>query len=279
MRVPNQPEGASHALLMWSASCVSRRRGPEHVEVLKTRIVKRATEDRGLPDTGAAGLGRYRNRGVGCNAARRYPAVPQGANRGRFVARGEGAPCWKIHHGSAPDPLGLPACLPAQCLAACATRLPAMSHPKPPVIRMFEGVSAGRRRNMQAIRGTDTKPEMAVRRLLHGKGYRYRLHRRDLPGKPDLVFPARRKIIEVRGCFWHRHSGCRSASTPATRSDYWQTKFATNVARDERNLAALRAAGWSVLVVWECEVANPSLARRLTGFLGPPGQQTRSSKA
>jgi G:T-mismatch repair DNA endonuclease (very short patch repair protein) len=86
-----------------------------------------------------------------------------------------------------------------------------------------------------------------------------------------VVFPARRRIIEIRGCFWHRHPGCRCASTPATRSEYWQTKFATNVARDVRNLAALHAAGWSLLVVWEFDVANPSLAERLTEFLGPPG--------
>jgi G:T-mismatch repair DNA endonuclease (very short patch repair protein) len=91
-----------------------------------------------------------------------------------------------------------------------------------------------------------------------------------------VVFPARRRIIEIRGCFWHRHPGCKCASTPATRWEYWQTKFATNVARDMRNLAVLHAAGWSVLVVWECEVANPSLAERLTEFLGPPGRNTRS---
>jgi DNA mismatch endonuclease Vsr len=143
----------------------------------------------------------------------------------------------------------------------------------------FADVSPSRSRNMRAIRGKNTKPEMAVRRLLHAKGYRYRLHRRDLPGKPDLVFPARRKIIEVRGCFWHRHPGCRCASVPATRKEYWQTQFATNVARDERNLTALRAAGWLVHVIWECEVTHPSLALRLIGFLGPPGRQTRSSKA
>ncbi len=137
----------------------------------------------------------------------------------------------------------------------------------------FPDVPDARRRAMSAIRSQNTGPEMAVRRLLHSMGYRYRLHRRDLPGKPDVVLPERRKIVEVRGCFWHQHPDptCRSASMPKTRSEFWRAKFEGNVARDHRNEQALTDLGWSVLVIWECEVRRPDLEHRLRRFLGPPG--------
>ena len=121
---------------------------------------------------------------------------------------------------------------------------------------------------MQANRGKDTKPEMVVRRLVHAMGYRYRLHRKDLPGKPDIVFGPRRKVVEVRGCFWHRHAGCKFAYMPKTRQMFWKTKFDGNVARDARNTLALENAGWRVLTVWECETSGLTvLADRLRSFL------------
>lgn len=123
---------------------------------------------------------------------------------------------------------------------------------------------------MAAITGKNTRPEMIVRRLVHRMGYRYRLHAANLPGRPDLVFPGRRKIIEVRGCFWHRHPGCALTATPATRSDFWQAKFQATVSRDACNLIALEASGWAVMVIWECELKNPLLANRIRTFLGPP---------
>lgn len=140
-----------------------------------------------------------------------------------------------------------------------------------PLVRpSFADVPPARRRNLAAVAGKHTTPERAVRRLLFGLGYRFRLHRRDLPGTPDIVFSGRRKIIEVRGCFWHRHPdpACRNAVLPKVRAEWWAAKLARNVARDEQNMAALRAAGWSVLVVWECEVRDAAaLAARLRSFL------------
>lgn len=135
-----------------------------------------------------------------------------------------------------------------------------------------DNVSDARRANMRAIKGKDTRPELIVRRMLHRVGYRFRLHSRVLPGRPDIVFPARRKAIEVRGCFWHRHSDplCRNAVLPRTRRKWWEAKLAANVARDGRNLAMLEALGWEVLVIWECEVASSGLTGRLASFLGPP---------
>src|SRR4051812_7053306 len=106
-----------------------------------------------------------------------------------------------------------------------------------------------RRRNMSAIKGKDTKPEMIVRQMVHGMGYRYRLHRKDLPGKPDMVFPGSRKIIEIHGCYWHMHDCPLGAVIPKTNTEFWQTKRLSNVARDKRNAAALEELGWKVLVV------------------------------
>ena len=123
---------------------------------------------------------------------------------------------------------------------------------------------------MSRIRGKDTKPELALRRALHALGYRYRLHGRGLPGRPDLVFRQRRCAIFVHGCFWHRH-GCAKATTPKSRQDYWLPKFAANVERDRRNHARLEEAGWRVFVAWECEVAkDANLLARIAAFLGPP---------
>jgi DNA mismatch endonuclease, patch repair protein len=130
--------------------------------------------------------------------------------------------------------------------------------------------AADRSKNMSRIRSTDTHPEMLVRRLLHGLGYRYALHRRDLPGVPDLVFPSRRKVILVHGCFWHQHRGCVDGRIPKSRVDYWEPKLRRNVKRDRRNVSKLRRDGWRVLKVWECEVSDVEEVRaRLIRFLGP----------
>ncbi len=106
---------------------------------------------------------------------------------------------------------------------------------------------------MRAVKSKDTAPEMVVRRLVHGLGYRYRLHRRDLPGNPDLVFPGPRKIVLVNGCFWHGHDCARGARQPKANSEYWKAKINCNVERDQRNFRALQKAGWQVLIIWECE--------------------------
>lgn len=124
---------------------------------------------------------------------------------------------------------------------------------------------------MRAVRSRDTKPEMAVRRLLHRMGYRYRLHRKDLPGRPDIVLGPRRKLVFVHGCFWHGHTCPRGARQPATNSQYWSAKIRGNVERYQRQLEQLEAAGWSALTVWECEIADESaLAARLSRFLDSP---------
>ncbi|WP_205590052.1 very short patch repair endonuclease [Sphingomonas paeninsulae] len=112
-------------------------------------------------------------------------------------------------------------------------------------------ISDARRRNMAAIRGTNTKPELVLRRGLHAMGLRYRLHSRSLPGKPDLVFPGRRTVIFVNGCFWHGHA-CHLFKWPKTRADFWRTKIGGNIVRDQKVRAALAAVGWRVLDVWEC---------------------------
>lgn len=123
---------------------------------------------------------------------------------------------------------------------------------------------------MSRIRGKDTKPEMAVRRLVHGLGYRYRLHAKELPGRPDLVFRPRRKVIFVHGCFWHRHEGCpknRIPKSPETR-DFWRDKLNGNAHRDQLNETTLRRTGWGVLVIWECETKDlEQLTERVRAFL------------
>ncbi len=109
---------------------------------------------------------------------------------------------------------------------------------------------------MSRIRGKDTQPELALRKALHRLGLRYRLHGAGLPGKPDLVFPRYRTVVFVHGCFWHRHAGCKIASTPKSNMSFWLEKFEKNIARDARVTAQLEATGWKVLVVWECELAS-----------------------
>lgn len=113
-----------------------------------------------------------------------------------------------------------------------------------------------RSRMMAGIRGKDTKPEMLVRQALFAGGLRFRLHRRDLPGAPDIALPGRKVAIFVHGCFWHRHERCRYAKLPATRSEFWKAKLEGNVERDERAIEALRAMGWRVLIVWECAIRD-----------------------
>ena len=121
---------------------------------------------------------------------------------------------------------------------------------------------------MAKIRGRDTKPEIIVRRLLHHRGFRYRLHAKELPGKPDIVFRPRRKAVFVHGCFWHQHEGCRDGTLPKTRVDYWKRKFAQNRERDAAALAALGRMGWETIVVWECETRDPdAVLARLLRFL------------
>jgi DNA mismatch endonuclease (patch repair protein) len=123
---------------------------------------------------------------------------------------------------------------------------------------------------MAKVRGRDTRPEMTVRRLLHKLGYRYRIHVRDLPGKPDIAFRRRRKVIFVHGCFWHGHPGCKRAREPQSNSHFWGKKLEANRRRDASQLQALRGAGWDALVVWECEIRDGErLADSLQGFLGP----------
>jgi DNA mismatch endonuclease (patch repair protein) len=105
---------------------------------------------------------------------------------------------------------------------------------------------------MSGIKGKDTAPELKVRSFLHKSGFRFRLHRKDLPGKPDVVLPKYNACIFVHGCFWHRHKGCKLASEPKSREEFWNRKFSENVARDQRNIKALEGAGWRVAVLWEC---------------------------
>jgi DNA mismatch endonuclease (patch repair protein) len=136
--------------------------------------------------------------------------------------------------------------------------------------------AAGQRRIMQAIRSKDTKPELRVRRLLHALGYRFRVHLKELPGKPDIAFTRRRKVIFVHGCFWHGHQaeGCPDGSRPRSNTGYWNPKLDRNAERDRSNAEALIAAGWEVLTVWACETLDDEALRgRLTGFLGDPISQ------
>jgi DNA mismatch endonuclease (patch repair protein) len=124
-----------------------------------------------------------------------------------------------------------------------------------------------RRQMMAGFTSKNTKPEMLVRRVLHRLGYRFRLHRRDLPGKPDIVLPRHGLAILVHGCFWHQHTGCRDARMPRTRQDYWTAKFKRNVERDEQTVMALTALGWRVVVIWECEARNPQLESELRAIM------------
>ena len=123
---------------------------------------------------------------------------------------------------------------------------------------MVDRISAEHRSwNMSRIRATNTRPELAVRSLLHRLGYRFRLHRSDLPGKPDIVLPKHKTVLFVHGCFWHRHANCRFASAPKSRTEFWNAKFARNIDRDVEIRRSLRRLGWKVIIVWECDLAKP----------------------
>ena len=128
--------------------------------------------------------------------------------------------------------------------------------------------SATRSETMRAVKSKNTGPELFVRRLIHSLGYRYHLHRKDLPGKPDLVFPGRRKVIFVHGCFWHQHDCQRGSRVPKTNVDYWLPKLSRNKGRDQKNIDLLQSSGWDVLVVWECELKDSDvLKQRICFFL------------
>ena len=126
-------------------------------------------------------------------------------------------------------------------------------------------VSEQRSRNMSAIKSKNTKPEIAVRKLLHSMGYRFRLHRKDLPGSPDIVLPKYKTVIFVHGCFWHRHENCKYATTPKTRKEFWEKKFRENINRDNLNQANLSLKGWKIIIIWECQLKgdNKKLIRDL----------------
>lgn len=138
---------------------------------------------------------------------------------------------------------------------------------------------AQRSANMSRVKGKNTGPEMLVRSVAHSLGLRFRLHRRDLPGSPDIVLPKHRLVIFVHGCFWHRHEGCRRATMPSTRKEFWEAKFAGTVARHERQRGQLEALGWRVRTVWECELKDiPTLEARLLSWThrgGGPGNDMR----
>ena len=117
--------------------------------------------------------------------------------------------------------------------------------------------------NMSRIRSQDTKPELLIRSFLYQYGFRFRLHEKSLPGSPDIVLPKYRTVIEIRGCFWHRHPGCKVATTPSSNVDFWNTKFERNVARDKRNEVAISNLGWNLIVVWGCQVRDKAVLNRL----------------
>ena len=112
---------------------------------------------------------------------------------------------------------------------------------------------------MSAIKSKNTKPEIAVRKMLHALGYRFRLHRKDLPGSPDIVLPKYKTVIFVHGCFWHRHENCKYASTPKTRKEFWESKFKANAKRDKDIQEKIKNIGWQLVVIWECEIKNKEI--------------------
>ena len=136
---------------------------------------------------------------------------------------------------------------------------------------------------MRQVRGRDTKPELFVRRWLHREGFRFRLHRADLPGKPDIVLPRYRAVVFVHGCFWHGHKGCPRSALPTSNRTYWETKIGGNIERDQRNLRQLRRLGWRVITLWECRLKDKQiLEKRLRKFLSeaangdkPPSKSVR----
>ncbi|TFI57516.1 DNA mismatch endonuclease Vsr [Sphingomonas parva] len=141
---------------------------------------------------------------------------------------------------------------------------------------MADSLSAEQRsERMSRIRSKDTSPELSLRKALHALGLRFLVHDKRLPGKPDIVLPRFKTVVLVHGCFWHRHSGCKVATTPKSNTGFWQEKFDRNVQRDARNVAAIEAEGWRVIVVWECELGSPykadAAARRIAGEIGHLG--------
>lgn len=133
---------------------------------------------------------------------------------------------------------------------------------------------------MSGIRGKNTKPELLVRKYLHAHGYRFRIHKKDLPGKPDVVLPKFKTCLFIHGCFWHRHVGCRYATNPKTRVEFWNEKFQQNVTRDLANIQSLEAAGWNVLVIWECQLkADENALPKLLQKLDEIGRTAASSGA
>ena len=134
--------------------------------------------------------------------------------------------------------------------------------------KLFIKVSEKRSRNMSAIRSNNTKPEIAVRKLLHSMGYRFRLHRKDLPGSPDIVLTKYKTVIFVHGCFWHRHENCKYATTPKTRKEFWENKFNSNKKRDQKIQKEIIDLGWKFIIIWECEARNiQPLEEKLKGYL------------
>ncbi|WP_339162499.1 very short patch repair endonuclease [Methylobacterium bullatum] len=135
-----------------------------------------------------------------------------------------------------------------------------------------------RRRIMQSVGQKDTKPEVALRQGLHRLGYRFRLHRKDLPGRPDLVFPSRKKVVFVHGCFWHGH-GCAKGRLPKSRPEFWVPKIEGNKARDARAIERLTKMGWETHIVWQCDMKNSErVAEELATFLGPPGRSKEAAE-
>lgn len=141
------------------------------------------------------------------------------------------------------------------------------------MLELMDTVDKARRSAMMAgIRNKDTQPELRVRKIAHSLGYRYRLHRRDLPGSPDLAFPRLKKVILVHGCYWHRHPDCRYAYSPKSNTKFWQDKFRRNQERDRQTLSNLRSEGWDALVIWECETRDAEkLQARIAEHLGRAG--------
>ena len=127
---------------------------------------------------------------------------------------------------------------------------------------------------MRSVRSEDTTPEMEVRSFLHKHGVRFRLHVKNLPGHPDIVLPKYKTVIEVRGCFWHRHPGCRNASTPSSNVDFWNEKFKRTIKRDQKNASCLKALGWRIIVVWECELKQRD---RLSNLMKEIGCETSAT--
>lgn len=123
---------------------------------------------------------------------------------------------------------------------------------------------------MRGVRSVDTKPERLVRRTMHRLGYRFRIHRKDLPGKPDIVLPRHNLVVFVHGCFWHQHSGCKDGRIPSSNTEFWERKFSANRARDAKHTAALKGLGWRVEVIWECQARDPDrLSARLAEVFAP----------